>query len=60
MTAPMKPPKIRAGKVTDEHLATLEEAANRYPQPWPMGVSSHVMAALIRELRDLRARVGDS
>jgi hypothetical protein len=47
--------RTEGGRVTDEHLAELEADANRYPKPWTMGVGSHVMAALIRELRELRA-----
>ena len=45
------------GRVTEEHLAYLEEWAGRYPRPWTMGVSTAVMTALITELRALRAQV---
>ena len=48
--------KTENGRITDDHLSELEEAANRYPKPWLMGVSSHVMAALIRELKELRTK----
>jgi len=50
---------IRDGKVSEEHLAQLEETANRYPKPWTMGIGSKVLAALIKELRELRERVSD-
>jgi hypothetical protein len=46
--------RTEQGRVTEEQLAELEEAAGRYSKPWTMGVGSYVMAALIRELRELR------
>ena len=42
------------GRVTDEHLDELEATATRYAQPWSMGISSHVLAALIAEVREHR------
>ena len=50
---------IRGGKVSDEYLAQLEEIANRHPKPWTMGIGSKVLAALIKELRELRERASD-
>jgi hypothetical protein len=47
------------GRVTEEWLAELEEAAGRWPRPWTMGVGSYVMKALIEELRELRAERAD-
>jgi hypothetical protein len=47
------------GRVTEEWLVQLEEAAGRWPRPWTMGVGSYVMKALIEELRELRAQVAD-
>lgn len=46
--------KTSDGKVTEEYLTQLEQSSTKYPRPWQMGVSSHVMAALVRELRELR------
>lgn len=47
------------GRVTAEQLDDLEATANRHPRPWTMGVSSHVVAALVAEIREHRAEAGD-
>jgi hypothetical protein len=52
-------PRTRGGRVTEEHLAELEEWAGRYPRPWTVGVGSYVLAALVAEVREARA-TGDA
>ena len=50
--------KTQQGRVTDEHLAELESWAKRHKKPWTMGISSHVVAAMIEEIKEARHKGG--
>jgi hypothetical protein len=49
------------GRVTDKFLAVLKADSTRWPKPWNMGISSHVLAALVTEVEEARAdkRIAD-
>lgn len=47
----------KGDRITDEYLKSLETTANMHKSSWTMGVHSHAMAALIKELRELREKV---
>lgn len=49
------------GRVTEEGLSELNHWAHLHdPRPWNMGVGSHVIAALVDEVREHRAEIEDS
>lgn len=43
--------QVERGRVTDEFLARLAAWSGKQRRPWTMGVSSHVVAALVAEVR---------
>lgn len=52
--------RTEKGRVTAEQLDALEAAASEHPKPWTMGISSHVLAALVAEVREHRAEADET